>query len=326
MRTSLDRRKVIALCAAMGGAALVPLGASPRRGAEPLIEWTGVMLGAVATLRLSHPDRRAGKELLRRAVAEARRLEAIFSIYRDDTALSELNRHGVLAAPPVELVELFRVCDDVWRATDGAFDPTVQPLWRCYADHFAAPDADPAGPSPEALAAAVKLVGWSNVSFNRDRVVLARRGMGLTLNGIAQGYITDRVVDLLRREGIASSLVDMGEIRTVGHRPDGGAWQVAIETAKPPRTFDLVDKAVATTGANGFQFNADGRCNHLFNPATGRCAKPATNLSVVTSTAALADGLSTAFALMDEGTRPRVLARLPGTQLYVNTVKSGRLT
>jgi len=321
MRTPIDRRKAIALCAAMGGAALVPVGAMPRPGAEPLVEWTGVMLGAVATLRLSHPDRRAGEELLRRAVAEARRLEAIFSIYRDNTALSELNRHGVLVAPPAEFVQLLTLCDDIWRTTDGAFDPTVQPLWRCYADHFAIADADPTGPSPEALAAAVKLVGWSNVSFNRDRIVLAQRGMGLTLNGIAQGYITDRVVHLLRQEGIASSLVDMGEIRTLGHRPDGGAWQVAVEAAKPSRTFDLVDMAVATTGANGFQFNADGRCNHLFNPVTGHCAKPATSLSVVTSTAALADGLSTAFALMEEGMRQRVLARLPGTQLYVNTAR-----
>jgi len=321
MRTPLDRRKVIALCAAMGGTALVPLGATPRPGAEPMVEWTGVMLGAVATLRLSHPDRRAGKELLSRAVAEARRLEAIFSIYRDDTALSELNRHGVLVAPPRELVQLLSLCDDVWRTTDGAFDPTVQPLWRCYADHFATGDADPAGPSPEVLAAAVKLVGWTNVSFNRDRIVLAHRGMGLTLNGIAQGYITDRVVDLLRQQGIASSLVDMGEIRTLGHRPDGGAWQVTVENAKPPRTFDLIDKAVATTGASGFQFNADGRCNHLFNPATGQCAKPAISLSVVASTAARADGLSTAFALMDEETRQRVLARLPDAQLYVNTAQ-----
>jgi len=322
MRTSLDRRKVIALCAAMGGAALVPLGASPRRGAEPLVEWTGVMLGAVAHLRLSHPDRRAGEELLRRAIAEARRLEAIFSIYRDDTVVSELNRHGVLVAPPTELVQLLRICDDVWRATEGAFDPTVQPLWQCYADHFAAADADPAGPSTDALAAAVKRVGWSNVNFNRDRIVLAHRGMGLTLNGIAQGYITDRVIDLLRQEGIVSSLVDMGEIRTLGRHPGGDAWQVAVETAKPSHPFDLVDKAIATTGASGFRFNADGRCNHLFNPATGRCARPATNLSVVTSTAALADGLSTAFALMDDGTRSRVLARLPGTQIYVNSEES----
>ena len=35
--------------------------------------------------------------------------------------------------------------------------------------------------------------------------------MGLTLNGIAQGYVTDRVVGILRAEGIDTRLVDMGE-------------------------------------------------------------------------------------------------------------------
>lgn len=323
MRTALNRRKVIALCAAAGGAALVPLGASRRAGAEPLIAWTGVSLGAVATIRLAHPDRSTGEKLLRRAVAEARRLEAIFSLYRDDTALAELNRSGVLIAPPAELVHLLGLCDDIWRMTDGAFDPTVQPLWRCYADHFAVADADPAGPPPQKLAAAIGLVGWSKVSVSGDRIALARRGMGLTLNGIAQGYITDRVVDLLRQEGIASSLVDMGEIRALGQHPDGRAWQAAADAATPQhRTLDLVDKAVATTGADGFRFNADGRCNHLFNPATGRCASSAVSLTVVAPTAAAADALSTAFALMDHDAARRVLQHVPDTQFYLNSGRS----
>lgn len=321
MRTLLSRRKVITLSAAAGGAALVPFGTPRRAGAEPLIEWTGVSLGAVATLRLAHPDRRRGEALLRRAVAEARRLEAIFSLYRDDTALSELNRNGVLVAPPGELVHLLGLCDDIWRRTGGAFDPTVQPLWRCYADHFAVAGANPQGPSPQTLAAAVQLVGWSNVRVSRDRIVLAQRGMGLTLNGIAQGYITDRVIDLLRQEGLASSLVDMGEIRTLGRRPDGRAWQAAVAgsgAAAPLRTLDLVDKAVATTGADGFRFDAAGRCNHLFNPATGGCAHPATNLTVVAPTAATADALSTAFAFMDPGAIDRVLRGTPEVGLYIN--------
>lgn len=324
MRIALSRRKVIALCAAAGGAALVPFGASRRAGAEPMIEWTGVSLGALSTIRLSHPDRAVGEAMLRRAVAEAQRLEAIFSLYRTDTALAELNRSGVLVAPPAELVHLLELCDDLWQVTDGAFDPTVQPLWRCYADHFASADADPGGPTREALAEAVGLVGWSKVRFSRNRIALGQRGMGLTLNGIAQGYITDRVVDLLRQEGIVSSLVDMGEIRTLGHRPDGHAWQADVETAttRHRRTLDLVDMAVATTGADGFRFDAEGRCNHLFNPATGRCAKPATNLTVVAPTAAAADALSTAFALLDEAATRSVLARVPDAQLYVNAGES----
>ena len=322
MHKAVSRRKVLALCAAAGGAALVPFGTPARAGSVPVLEWTGVSLGSVSTIRLTHPDQHIGRQLLRRAVAEARRLEAIFSLYRDDTVLSELNRAGMLVAPPAELVHLLSLCDGMWRMTEGAFDPTVQPLWRCYADHFSAANADPAGPSPQKLAEAVGLTGWPDVGVSRDRIAFARRGMALTLNGIAQGYITDRVIELLRQEGITSSLVDMGEIRTLGQRPDGRAWQTAIETPAPQSlALDLVDKAVATTSAGGFRFDAEGRCNHLFNPATGRCAEPAIHRTVVAPTAATADALSTAFTLMDEDGARRVLARAPHVRLYPETGK-----
>lgn len=320
MRNLISRRKFIVLSAAAGGAGLVPLGSSQAATEAPLIEWTGVVLGALSTLRLHHPDREAGKRIVQRAVAEAHRLEGIFSLYRTDTALSELNRRGVLAAPPAELVELLSLCDHLWRDTEGTFDPTVQPLWRCYADHFSAAGADPRGPAPEELAAALDLVGWQNVQASRDRIVFARRGMGLTLNGIAQGYITDRVVHLLREEGIESSLVDMGEISALGRRPDGQPWRAAIEApavhGEPQRSLDLVDKAVATSAADGFRFTPDARCNHLFNPATGGCAAPSRAMTVVAADAATADALSTAGALMDDTALATLAARRGDIRIY----------
>ncbi|AHB48353.1 thiamine biosynthesis protein ApbE [Hyphomicrobium nitrativorans NL23] len=320
MPNALSRRKVIALCAAAGGAALVPIGSHPRAGSEPLVEWTGVSLGSVSTIRLAHPDRRAGKALLRRAVAEARRLEAIFSLYREDTALSELNRTGVLIGPPSELVRLLHLCDEMWRTTGGAFDASVQPIWRCYADHFSVSNANAEGPPPHKLAEAIELTGWPDVRFSHDRIAFARRGMALTLNGIAQGYITDRVIEILRAEGITSSLVDMGEIRTMGNHPDGRAWKTAIDTdASHNITLDLVDKAVATTSADGFRFDTNGRCNHLFNPATGRCARPTTSRTVVAHAAAVADALSTALTFMDDDAARRALARVPGSRLVLDS-------
>src|SRR5690606_13140937 len=103
-----------------------------------LIEWQGVSLGGVATIRLHHPDRAAGQRLLDRVVAEARRLEMIFTLYDTGSVLCDLNRRGVLVGPPAELVNLLEQCDRVWRLTGGVFDPTVQPLWLCYCDHFTA--------------------------------------------------------------------------------------------------------------------------------------------------------------------------------------------
>lgn len=322
MSSALSRRKFIAISAAAGGAGLVPFGA-PAWAADAdahLVEWTGLSLGSVATIRLHHPDKAAGERLVRRAVDEARRLEAIFSLYREDTALAELNRSGLLVAPPAELVDLLRLCDRVWADTQGVFDPTVQPLWQCYAVHFSTPGASASGPEPRQLAEALQRVGWPKVQVSRDRIALSGRGMGLTLNGIAQGYITDRIIDLLREAGISSSLVDMGEIRTLGRHPDGRPWRAALQgpspEPSPSRTIDVVDKAVATSASEGFRFTEDGRCNHLFNPATGTCADATRSIAVVSASAAEADALSTACALMDREATAALLARLPGTRVY----------
>ena len=105
--------------------------------------------------------------------------------------------------------------------------------------------------------------GWlAEIRFDQNRVVLERRGVALTLNGVAQGYITDCVVDLLPEAGLDSCLVDMGEIRTLGVRPDGKSWQAALRgpSEKPLKlyTIDVLNKAVATSAACGFQFDKLG--------------------------------------------------------------------
>lgn len=325
MTDGVDRRRFIAISAAAAGVGLIPLGGSQKSAGSHLVEWRGASLGAVATIRIHHTDRATAQRLLRQVVSETRRLETVFSLYRPDSSLCELNRQGVLVAPPAELSELLTLCDHFWRLTQGMFDPTVQPLWRCYADYFAM-NRTSEGPSAAKRKEALELVGWERVRFDRDKVVFDRRGMGLTLNGIAQGYITDRVVELLRAAGIESCLVDMGEIRGLGAHPDGRPWEVALEAPSgafdEDRSISIVNKAVATSGAAGFRFDEQGRFNHLFDPSTGACAYPARNLTVVAATAVTADALSTAFALMDEEGIKSVLARSGDAQSYI-TIESG---
>ena len=126
--------------------------------------------------------------------------------------------------------------------------------------------------------------------------------MGLTLNGIAQGYATDRVVALLRAEGIERSLVDMGESRALGARDKGVPWRIGVADPDAPErvseTLELVDNAVATSGAYGFRFDPEGRCNHLLDPKSGGSAGLYKSVTVIASTATAADGLSTAFSFL----------------------------
>lgn len=323
MGTRISKRRFLAISAAALGMGVVPIGASTRRAAAHLVEWHGLSFGAVATIRIHHPDRSTAERLISQVVTEAQRLEAIFSLYRTDSALSELNRRSVLTAVPQEFFDVLALCGRIWQLTGGVFDPTVQPLWQCYAEHFSTTGAPIGGPEPAELENALHLIGWPEVIFSRDRIVLGR-GMALTLNGIAQGYITDRVVERLRDAGMDSCLVDMGEIRTLGS-VDGEAWHVGLRAptgAAPAMTMiDAMNEAVASSGAAGYQFDTDGRSNHLFNPKTGRCADPTRTITVVAPKAVEADALSTAFSLMDEAAIAGVLARTKTARAYTTTVE-----
>ncbi len=326
MPSRIDRRQFITISAASAGLALIP-DCVLSKPVAPLVEWRGTSLGALATIRIHHEDRAAAEGLTRRVVAEAKRLEAVFSLYQQESSLCALNRAGLLVAPPSELADLLSQCDELWRLTDGKFDPTVQALWRCYADYFAAPQGVSAGPPDSTIKRALDIVGWDHLRFDRDRIVFARPGMGLTLNGVAQGYITDRVVDLLQDAGIENCLVDMGEIR--GRGLDGQEpWRAAIEASGEivsGSSIPLLNRAIATSGASGFRFDEQGRCNHLFDPVTGTCASPARTVTVVADTATTVDALSTAFTLMDEMHIEAVAARFPGAQVYVMTTDGTRM-
>lgn len=314
MQATPTRRRFIGISAAAAGLALLPFGAAAVPAEA--VRWRGRALGAAAELIVHHPDRTQGEHLVARAASEIARLENIFSLYRPDSALSTLNRQGVLAAPPAELVEVLEVSRTVWTLSDGAFDPTIQPLWLAYADHFAAPGADPAGPSPEIIQRALAIVGLDKVAFNRDRIAFSRPGMALTLNGIAQGFITDRIVELLRAGGVTSTLADAGEIRALGRRPDGSPWQVGI--AGSGERIDLIDRAIATSSASGFRFGGTAGPGHILDPRSGLGECLHESVSVLAPEAATADALATAFCLMETARIEALMPSLPGVEVRLS--------
>ncbi len=319
----IGRRRVIRMLAVAGGLAVGgPALTLGGRGNEvPAEVWRGSALGAEASITLYHEDPKEARRLLELALAELRRLEKLFSLYRADSALSRLNREGRLVAPPLELIELLALARSFAALTAGAFDPTVQPLWRLYAEHFAAPGADPAGPPPAAIAGARGLVGWQELRIESGEIAFGRAGMAVTLNGIAQGYITDRVADLLRREGMRSVLVDLGEIRAVGRHPDGRPWRAGVGDPRNAeallRVLELEDRALATSAGAGTRFDAAGRFHHLFDPRTGRSADRYASVSVAAPRATLADALSTALYAMSEEERQALRGRLEGVEAWI---------
>lgn len=328
MAKPIARRRAISIIAAACGLPLLGVARTSHAGLDP-VSWKGQALGAPATLILNHPDRIMAQQLIQRVVLEVQRLESIFSLYREESALSELNRFGALAMPPQELVAVLEASHAVWEETTGLFDPTVQPLWAVYAHHFARSDAQASGPSPADLDAVKALIGFQNVHFNRDRITFAKRGMGLTLNGVAQGYVTDRIVAILRDAGITSSLVDMGENRAIGHRADGAPWRIGLADTQGGDPADavipLVDRAVATSSFSGFRFDTAGRFSHILDPRHGAVDPLYRRLTTIADDATRADAYSTAMSLMDMKQIRAILARQPDIAVDLVTDVGDRL-
>lgn len=316
-REPLSRRQALKVVAAAAGIPLLTIGAV--RALAPkgeLVTWQGEALGAWSTLSLWHHDKAAARRTLNAMVGEVRRLEGVLSLYQEDSEISRLNRDGRLANPSAELVALLEDARKMSLASAGAFDVTVQPLWTLYSDHFARnPDAKD-GPPAAALAAADRLVDYRKVDVSRREIAFAEKGMGVTLNSLGQGAITDRVADLLRQEGFDHAFVDLGEIRALGGNPDGNPWRLGIEDPRDPtrvaRTVPLADQAVAISGGYGTRFDRDGRFHHIFDPKTGLSAQGLLDVAVMGRSATAANALSTALYVAGEEKAKAILAAYPG--------------
>lgn len=301
---SPTRRRFIAISATAAGLPLFPIFpySAAAEGVGTLRAWHGVALGADATLQINHPDPVVADQLIGRSLAEVHRLEQIFSLYRDDSVIRRLNASGSFEFPPEDLLRILSESEQFSRATSGAFDITVQPLWDLYADYFTRNYTDDSGPAAQELSSALMRVGHDAVEFDARNVRFKHEGMAITLNGIGQGYITDRVTELLLAEGLDQALIDMGEIRVLGDRPSGGPWLVGVADPRSPsrmaESIGLRNQAVATSGGYGTQFDAKGKFNHIFNPHSGRTSDLYLSVSVIAPTATMADALSTAFSLM----------------------------
>lgn len=299
----VSRRRFIAITAAAAGSAYLPRSAAAR--SSQTYTWRGVALGASSTLTLQHEDEAEAKSAIAACLAEVARLEMVFSLHRPESALSTLNRFGSIVEAPQDLRALLAEALHLAAATKGAFDPTIQPLWALYARHFSDSAADPEGPSTAEIARARALTGWRDISISESRIAFSRPGMAVTLNGIAQGYITDKVGELLRARGFNHVLVNMGEQLATGPKWEGNAWTIGVKD--PIGSDALIEEipisegAVATSGGSGYRFDEAGRFTHILDPRTGRPARHIASVSVVADRATLADGLSTALSVLPPG-------------------------
>jgi thiamine biosynthesis lipoprotein len=314
-----SRRRVLQILAA---SAAVPVGVAGLRlfGPQPVFHaWHGQALGAQASMQLWHANAGHAQRTLARMASEVLRLERVFSLYQPESEISRLNRDGIVSEASRDMTRVLEAARTIAEASDGAFDPTVQPLWTLNERHFADGAADPTGPAPALLESTRTLVDYRQIEIAQGSVRLAMPGMALTLNGIAQGYITDVVADLLRNEGFDHVVVELGETRVLGSHPDGRPWLVGVRDASGAvgQTIELVNESSATSGGYGTMFDASGLHHHIFDPETGLSSNRLREVTVTSPRAMDADALATALLVAGEDKAAAMLATTQGARALI---------
>ena len=277
----IKRRRFLTLSAA---ASLVGL-SSRAQAKAPVAIWEGVALGAASRIVISGLNEHEARHIFDDISSELRRLERVFSLYDPASELRRLNKDGSLVAPSPDLVVVLGASREVWQASEGIFDPAIQSLWRA---RFEGRDMQE-----------TQIGSFADVEISSGRVKFTRPGMALTLNGIAQGYVTDRITERLSAHGLTDTAVNSGEVRLQGVSPSGTGWRLGLRdaNAQVASRLTLTDRAVATSVPDAMRL-PDGS-SHIFDARTGIATRYRGSVSVAAETALLADALSTAACCLD---------------------------
>jgi thiamine biosynthesis lipoprotein len=259
-------------------------------GSEPLrLESSAAAMGSTYSLVLYGQDRSRLEAASEEAFEEVRRLDRMLSNYRPDSEWSEVNRHA--AERPVKVsVELFKLlsaCVEYSRQSEGAFDISVGPLMKVWGFYKGSGHL----PHRAEVRVALARVGYRNILLDpAGRTVrFARDGVELDPGGIGKGYAVDRMVDVLRKDGIDSALVSASgsSIYALGAPPGEAGWKIRIRDPKNEEKtvteVTLKNESMSTSGNYEKFFLAEGKMySHIMDPRTGFPATGMLSASVIT--------------------------------------------
>ena len=312
----MNRRRSLSIVAGASAACLAGSGCQGVRQIE-VSRWRGVLFNSDVDMAVHDLPAREAEALIKQCVEEMQRLEELFSLYLPDSALSQLNREGELADPPAELVDLVTKSLLVAERSGGAFDPTIQPYWTWLRETVETTGRI----DPEEQTRWLDKVDYRKVSCSEQEMGFGQEGMALSLNGVAQGWITDRASEILRAGGARHCLVNLGEFYALGGQPSGKDWVVGLRGLKGEEV-SLRDRALAVSSGSGLYFGTGSGKNHIIDPRTGDCVEARKVVAVTAREAWLADALSTACSVLGENEARALIGQWEEVELFIHRMPS----
>jgi len=276
-------------------------------------------MGTFAAITAMHPSRTEADDAIGKAFEEMDRVSRLLNRYQSASAIGTLNKEGYLSDMPSEVSEVIARALHFHKASGGAFDMTVKPLVDLYKEHFAAHKSPP---SEAEVAKVLELVDASAVRFDGRTIRFAKEGMGITLDGIAKGYIIDCGAETLERHGIKHALINAGgDIRAIGGKESKTPWKVAIQNPEKEGpyvdTIPMVNGAIATSGNYEIYFDEEKLYHHIVDPKTGRSPLQSASVTVMASNVMDADALSTAVFVLEPAAGKRFIQNMPKAECLI---------
>ncbi len=273
------------------------------------------------------------EDALSMAEDEIRRIDSLLDRGNAESEIYKINSDKS-ASVSAETAQILSAALSVSERTHGAFDITIAPvmdLWGFYGGNFRVP-------SEGEISSALEGVGYEKILLDENSISIPYNS-SIDLGGIGKGYASDRVISLLKENGVSSAIISLGgNVHTLGSRPNGSGWTVGIQSPDDTSlilgTLTVRDKAVVTSGGYRRFFEENGKFyHHIIDPKTGKSAESGlSSVTIVSDSGTLADALSTALFVMgldesialwsDSGDFDAVLVTSDG-EIYITEGLSG---
>ena len=266
------------------------------------------MMDTWVTITVYDRNPKLAESAIDAAFSRMAQVEHEASIFDEQAEAYRLNRDGRLDNPSDDLWTIISDAIAQYKATNGVFDITVEPLldlWR-YKEGAAVQFWElSADTQKQEIAEVIPLLGADRIQMitSPARQIVLEPRMKITLGGIAKGYAVDRGLDVLREQGIKYALIDAGgDIGAYGGKPNDQKWELALRNPADENsslvTFAITDGAIATSGNYERFFDPEAKVGHIMDPRTGFSSHASSSASVYAPTCTQADALATAVFVL----------------------------
>lgn len=266
-----------------------------------LITFEGIAQGTTYHIRYADAQQRRFQPQVDSILSA---IDQSLSTYRTDSEVSTFNQFDDFQFQSGHFYTILQRSYEIWKDTNGAFDPTVMPLVEAYRT-----GRKTGRPWLQQVDSLLQYVGFQYISFNKTSVHKVKEHVRLDFDAIAQGYTTDVIAEYLEAKGIMHYMVEVG-----GELRCKGSWNVSMEDpVHPGHPFTIIpvnSRAMATSGNYRNHYEQNGHTyNHIINPKTGISRPdPLLSATVFAPDGATADAFATAFIVIGlEGTKQLLL-------------------